>query len=186
MKFPNMSRVGRKPIEVPKSVEVTVTGAHVEVKGPKGTLTLEVPPAVSVSVQETDGAKTLVVALQEEGANAIWGTMRALLSNLLTGVASGFSRSLEINGIGYRAALKGKALELEVGFSHPVTFPLPDGVSATVEKNIVTISGVDKQLVGETAAQLRRIRPPEPYKGTGIKYTDEVVRRKAGKTAKTA
>lgn len=178
-----MSRIGIKPIIVPSGVEVNQNGQNVTVKGPKGTLALVLPAAVSF-VNEGEEIKVTVAHPEIKKEKALWGTFRALLQNMILGVSVGFSRALEVNGIGYRVNVVGKGLVLEVGFSHEVNFPLPEGVTATAEKNIVTLSSIDKQLVGETAAQLRRIRPPEPYKGTGIKYTDEIVRRKAGKAGK--
>jgi large subunit ribosomal protein L6 len=178
-----MSRIGLKPIVIPSGVEVTQSGQNVTVKGSKGSLFLTLPTAVTL-VREGEELKLSVAHPEIKKEKALWGTFRALLQNLIKGVTEGFSRSLEVNGIGYRANVAGKKIVLEVGFSHEVNFPLPDGVTAVVDKNIVTLSGIDKQLVGETAARLRRVRPPEPYKGTGIKYTDEIVRRKAGKAGK--
>lgn len=179
-----MSRIGLKPIAVPGNVEVRIEGRRVTVKGPKGGLSLVLPSVVSVR-QEGGELRVAVGSPEEKKERALWGTFRAHLQNMVKGVTEGFARSLEINGVGYRANVSGKKIVLEVGFSHPVDFSLPEGVTAVVEKNIITFSGADKQLVGETAARLRRIRPPEPYKGTGIKYTDEVIRRKAGKAGKT-
>ncbi|MFH1253332.1 MAG: 50S ribosomal protein L6 [Candidatus Uhrbacteria bacterium] len=178
-----MSRVGSKPIKLPAGVDMVVDGKKLTVKGPKGSLFLQLPECVSF-IQEAEEIKMSVKHPEVKSEKALWGTFRALLQNVIKGVTTGFIRVLEINGVGYKANLVGKKLVIDVGFSHSVDFPLPDGVSAVVEKNLVTLSGIDKQLVGETAARLRRIRPPEPYKGTGIKYSDEIVRRKAGKTGK--
>lgn len=178
-----MSRIGTKPVVVPPCVEVVIDGRQVSVKGEKGNLNLTLPAAVSLT-REGETIKLAVTHPDDKKERALWGTFRALLQNMIKGVTVGFSRSLEINGIGYRANVSGKKLVLELGFSHEIEFPLPEGVIASVEKNLVTLSGIDKQLVGETAARLRRLRPPEPYKGTGIKYTDEIVRRKAGKAGK--
>jgi len=178
-----MSRIGLKKIIIPAGVEITENGQEVTVKGPKGSLSMSFPVCVIIS-REGDEIKISVKRPQVKEEKALWGTFRAHLQNMITGVTTGFSRSLEVNGVGYRANVSGKKIVLEVGFSHSVDFILPEGVSATVEKNIVTMTGNDKQIVGETAAKFRRIRPPEPYKGTGIKYTDEIVRRKAGKTGK--
>lgn len=178
-----MSRIGIKPVILPPDVEVAVDGRQVSVKGKKGNLALTLPAAVSLT-REGETIKLTVAHPDDKKERALWGTFRALLQNMIKGVTVGFSRSLEINGIGYRANVSGKKLVLEVGFSHEVEFPLPEGVVATVEKNLVTLNSIDKQLVGETAARLRRVRPPEPYKGTGIKYVDEIVRRKAGKAGK--
>lgn len=179
-----MSRIGLKSILIPGGVEVKIEGRTVTIKGPKGGLSLVLPFAVSVTRQDEE-LRVTVGSPEEKKERALWGTFRAHLQNMVKGVTEGFTRSLEINGVGYRANVSGKKIILEVGFSHPVVFSLPEGVSAVVEKNIITLSGADKQLVGETAARLRRVRPPEPYKGTGIKYSDEVVRRKAGKAGKT-
>lgn len=178
-----MSRVGLKPIIIPVGVEFNLKGKEVTIKGPKGSLSLVLPNCIELT-QEDKEIKLSVKHPGEKLQRSLWGTFRALLQNLIKGVTEGFSKSLEVNGIGYRANVTGKKIILEVGFSHPVDFPLPEGISALVEKNIVTISGIDKQLVGEVAACFRRIRPPEPYKGTGIKYTTETIRRKAGKAGK--
>jgi len=178
-----MSRIGLKPIVVPSGVEVTQNGQNVTVKGPKGSLSIILPEVVTM-VREGEELKLSVAHPEIKKQKALWGTNRALLQNLIDGVSVGFTKSLEVNGIGYRANVVGKKIVLEVGYSHEVEFLLPDGVAAVVEKNIVTLSGIDKQLVGEMAARMRRIRPPEPYKGTGIKYTDETIRRKAGKAGK--
>ncbi|MFA6131847.1 MAG: 50S ribosomal protein L6 [Patescibacteria group bacterium] len=178
-----MSRIGLKLITIPSGVEVTQNGQNVTVKGPKGSLSLSLPVAVTL-VRDGEELRLSVAHPEIKKEKALWGTFRALLQNMVIGVTVGFTRALEINGIGYRANLVGKKIVLEVGFSHEVNFPLPDGVTAVIDKNVVTLSSIDKQLVGETAASIRRIRPPEPYKGTGIKYTDEIVRRKAGKAGK--
>jgi large subunit ribosomal protein L6 len=178
-----MSRIGLKPVKIPSGVEVTSSGQTVTVKGPKGGLSIVLPSAVAMDHQGEE-IRLTVSHPEIKKERALWGTFRAHLQNMVRGVTSGFSRSLEINGIGYRVSVVGKKLVLEIGFSHEVNFPLPEGVTAVVDKNTVTLSGADKQLVGETAARLRRLRPPEPYKGSGIKYTDEIVRRKAGKAGK--
>jgi len=178
-----MSRIGLKPITVPSQVEVIVDGQKVSVKGTKGSLSM-IFPTVVILTREGEEIKLSVKHPDDKKERALWGTFRAHLQNMIKGVSEGFSRSLEVNGVGYRANLAGKKIVLEVGFSHEVEFPLPEGVMATIEKNLVTLTGIDKQLVGETAAQIRRVRPPEPYKGTGIKYSDEIVRRKAGKAGK--
>lgn len=178
-----MSRIGLKPITVPSGVEVTVDGSKISVKGIKGNLSM-VFPSVVVLIREGAEIKLSVKHPDDKKERALWGTFRAHLQNMIKGVSEGFTRSLEVNGVGYRASVVGKKIVLEVGYSHEVEFPLPEGVTATIDKNLVTLISIDKQLVGETAAQMRRIRPPEPYKGTGIKYSDEVVRRKAGKTGK--
>ncbi|PIS05417.1 MAG: 50S ribosomal protein L6 [Candidatus Buchananbacteria bacterium CG10_big_fil_rev_8_21_14_0_10_42_9] len=177
-----MSRVGKEPIVIPAGVTVTVSDKEVKVKGPKGELSERLP--ANITVAQADGA--LTVAIKNEGdkmQRSLWGTIRAILSNLITGVTEGFSKQLEFSGVGYKAQVNGSTLVLNVGFSHPVEYQLADGVTATVEKNLITISGIDKQLVGQVAAEIRKIRKPEPYKGKGIKYVDETIRRKAGKAA---
>lgn len=179
-----MSRIGRKPIEIPSGVEVNVSGSVVNAKGPKGTLTVELHPSVMASVTPE---KTVVVEVANPDAikdRALWGLSRKLIANAVEGVDKGFEKKLEFIGVGYRVSVSGNKVQMEVGFSHPVNYDLPEGITAVVEKNVLTISGIDKQTVGEAAAQIRRVRPPEPYKGKGIKYIDEVVRRKAGKAAK--
>lgn len=180
-----MSRIGKKPIVLPSEVTVTILPGQVTVQGPKGNLSCRLHPHVHVTLQE----KTLVLMVDRpEDAEdaALWGTFGSILANMVEGVCSGFEKKLEINGVGYKASVSGNTLTLEVGFSHPVQFSVPEGISVTVEKNVVTIRGIDKQLVGEVAARIRHVREPEPYKGKGIKYIDEVIRRKEGKSAKGA
>ena len=181
-----MSRIGLKPIPLANGVDVSVQDRAVLVKGPKGTLTVALPPAVSAAVTPE---KTIVVTVRnpDNGEDrAQWGLARQLINNAVQGVQKPFEKTLEFVGVGYRVSLAGNTVKMEVGYSHPVEFPLPTGIEGKVEKQLLTLSGIDKQLVGEMAAQIRRVRPPEPYKGKGIKYSDEVIRRKAGKTAKTA
>lgn len=184
-----MSRIGKKLILLPQGVEATLGSGAVTVTGPKGTQTVKLPPQTSV-VLAAEPRSLMVKVKQEDNVKqrAVWGLCRQLLANAVQGVQKPFQTSLEFVGVGFKVALVGaRTLKLEVGFSHPVTFELPEGITATVEKQILTLSGIEKQLVGEIAAQIRRIRPPEPYKGKGIKYTTEVIQRKAGKTAtKTA
>ena len=183
-----MSRIGKKLIPIPPGVEATLAVSEVTIKGPKGTLNVRLHPIVSVS-QSADPT-ALVVAVQDEtnkGQKALWGLTRQLLANAVAGVQKPFEKALEFVGVGFKVAAVGTdKLNIEVGFSHPVVFQLPQGIEAKVEKQIVTILGIDKQLVGETAAQIRRIRKPEPYKGKGIKYTTETIKRKAGKAAAKA
>ncbi len=180
-----MSRVGKKPIVIPDGVTVTVDGQHVAVKGPKGELSQTVLPMVTVTV--ADGQATVMVAdTTDQQQVAYWGLFRKLVANMVEGVTDGFEKKLEVNGVGYKVALQGNGLLLNLGYSHPIEFPLPDGISANVEGNVITISGIDKALVGEVAANIRKLRKPEPYKGKGIKYSDEQIRRKAGKAAKAA
>jgi large subunit ribosomal protein L6 len=184
-----MSRIGNKPIVIPEKVELTIDGQAVSAKGPKGTLSATLHPSVSIKKEMEDGKTVLRFGVSNPEAKserAQWGTARAIVQNMVDGVTTGFTKSLEVIGVGYRANVQGSKIVFDVGYSHPVDFPLPQGVTATVEKNVVTLAGADRQLVGETAARIRKIRKPEPYKGTGIKYADEVIRRKAGKTGKAA
>jgi large subunit ribosomal protein L6 len=175
-----MSRIGNAPISLPSGVEVKVTGNTVQVKGPKGTLNQDVDPSIAVSVD--DGVVTLVRANDERATKALHGLYRALISNMALGVSEGYSKELTAVGVGYRAALKGKNIELQVGFSHPVNIEAPDGITFEVpEPTKIIVTGIDKQKVGQVAANIRSVRPPEPYKGKGIRYKDEHVRRKAGK-----
>jgi large subunit ribosomal protein L6 len=183
-----MSRVGKKLLPIPEKVEVKIDGKSVSAKGPLGELHTVLHPSVSVAIAEADGKKELTFTTLDEddaGDRAQWGTARANVANMLAGVTTGYVKTLEINGVGFRVSLSGKKLVFALGFSHDVDFPLPEGITAKVEKNLVTISGADKQVVGETAARIRALKKPEPYKGKGIKYVEEIVRRKAGKTAKT-
>ena len=176
-----MSRIGKLPIEVPKGVTVNASGANVSVKGPKGTLSLAVHPKVKIALEGNEVVCTR--ADDSRQSRAAHGLMRAHLANMMTGVSTGFQRKLEINGVGYRAEVSGKKLVLQLGYSHPIEYALPEGVTAAVDKNQVTLSAIDKQLLGATAAKVRSFRPPEPYKGKGIKYMEETILRKAGKAA---
>lgn len=183
-----MSRIGKKPIEIPNGVEIKINSDElnnfeVAIKGPKGSLNVAVPKGVSA--EQKDNQVILLVPNPEDRAQkAIWGLARTLVNNAVLGVTEGFVKELEINGVGFKVALQGKKLVLNVGFSHPVEYNLPEGITAEVDKNNIKISGIDKQLVGQTAAEVRAIKKPEPYKGKGIKYTDEHIRRKAGKVVK--
>jgi large subunit ribosomal protein L6 len=174
-----MSRIGKMPITLPKAVEVDVADGVVRVKGPKGELTRSVPRQMNI-VRE-DGTLRVERGSDEPTQRSLHGLTRSLIANMVTGVTDGFSRRLEVNGVGYRAAVTAGNLVLQVGFSHPVLYPAPPGITFAVQANAITVSGADKELVGEVAAQIRRVRPPEPYKGKGIKYAEEVIRRKAGK-----
>ncbi len=175
-----MSRIGKAPIEIPGSVTVTVDGSVVTVKGPKGELTRTVSDKVSVAVE--DGSLQVTRSSDERSVRALHGLTRALLANMVIGVTDGYRKELSIVGVGYRAAMKGSDLELLVGFSHPVLVPAVAGVEVEVpEPTKLVVSGIDKELVGQVAANIRRIKPPEPYKGKGIRYTDEHIVRKAGK-----
>ena len=177
-----MSRIGKKPIPVPQGVKVAVEEGMVRAEGPKGKLSQSIPSSLSVTME----SDVLTVARSSDHRNvrALHGLTRSLLANMVTGVKDGFERKLEIVGIGYRCQLQGKALQLALGYSHPVIFPLPDGIQAEVERQVsITLRGADKALLGQTAAKLRALRKPDPYKGKGIKYADEHIRRKVGKKA---
>jgi large subunit ribosomal protein L6 len=174
-----MSRIGKMPITVPNNVSIDVTNGLVHVKGPKGELERQVPDRVTV-VRE-DASLRVERSSDEPTDRSLHGLTRSLIANMVTGVTDGFSRRLEINGVGYRAAVSAGNLVLQVGFSHPVLVPAPPGITFAVQGNAITVTGADKEMVGGVAAQIRRVRPPEPYKGKGIKYAEEVIRRKAGK-----
>ena len=178
-----MSRIGKRPITIPAKVQVTIDGSHIAVKGLKGELSRSLPAAVNV---QQDG-ETLLVNRQDESRTSrqLHGLSRTLVANMVEGVSQGFQRRLEIQGVGYRAQVQGRNLTLNVGYSHPVQIEPPEGVELVVENNTnVIVSGFNKELVGNTAAKIRSVRPPEPYKGKGIRYAGEVVRRKAGKAGK--
>jgi large subunit ribosomal protein L6 len=181
-----MSRIGRKPLEIPKGVQVTITGDSISTKGPKGTLTMKRHRDIEVKQTKDDDKKDVIVFERKGNAGpvrAAHGLMRALVGNMLTGVTNGFTRQLEINGVGYKAELKGQKIVLSLGFSHPIEYTLPEGISAKVDKNMLILSGIDRQALGAATAKIRSFRPPEPYKGKGIKYAEETILRKAGKTA---
>ena len=177
-----MSRIGRQPIEIPEGVDVDVKPGEVSVKGPKGELHQRLAREMKVSLDE---GNVKVERPTDRGEHrALHGLTRSLIANMVTGVTDGFERRLQIQGVGYRAQLKGKALEMSLGYSHPVTVEAPEGIEFEVpQPTEVVVRGIDKQLVGETAAQIRRHRPPEPYKGKGVRYADEQIRRKVGKRA---
>jgi len=177
-----MSKIGEKPIQLANNIQVTVEGQKVEVTGPKGALSFTAKPEIKISV--SDGKVLVERKKDDTSSKSLHGLTRTLISNMIVGVDKGWSKGLELSGVGYRAVVEGDILVLSVGFSHQVRYKLPTGISATVVENKITILGVDKQAVGEVAAQIRRVRPPEPYKGKGIKYAGERIRRKAGKTAK--
>ena len=175
-----MSRIGKRTIPVPQGATVTIDGQTVSVKGPKGQLAWTV--ASEIEVRQENGELTLAPREDTPRARSMWGLSRSLVANMVTGVTEGFEQTLELHGVGYRAAMKGQALSLQLGLSHDVDVPPPAGVTfATPKQTEIKISGIDKQLVGETAAQIRKIRPPEPYKGKGVRYAGEMVRRKEGK-----
>jgi len=176
-----MSRVGKKPIQVPDKAKIDYKDKVLTVQGEKGSLTREIHQAVDLEI--ADNVIQVTMRNENRENRALQGLTRSLVANMVTGVSTGFERVLEINGIGYRAELKGKSIVFNLGFSNPITFDLPEGVSATSEKNnIVKLFAIDKELLGRTAASIRQLRPPEPYKGKGIKYAEEYVQRKAGKT----
>jgi large subunit ribosomal protein L6 len=175
-----MTRVGKHPVAVPSGVQVELSGQTLSAKGGLGTLRLVVSNEVSASV--ADGAVTIAPKNDTKRARAMWGTTRALVNNMVTGVSKGFSVTLEINGVGYRAAVQGNTLTLQLGYSHEIAYPIPDGVKIACERpTVITVSGADRQRIGQIAAEIRAYRPPEPYKGKGIKYSTEIVRRKEGK-----
>ena len=177
-----MSRIGRKPISIPQGVKVQVDGSVVRAEGPKGKLAQPVPAGLSATIENNH----VVISRSDEDrrVRALHGLARALVANMVTGVKDGFERKLEIVGIGYRAQVQGRNIQLALGYSHPVIFPLPDGITAEIDKQVsITLRGADKALLGETAAKLRSLRKPDPYKGKGVKYANEVIRRKVGKKA---
>lgn len=177
-----MSRIGKLPIQIPAAVKIQVQDRDISVEGPKGKLAYQLPDGIAAKV---DGQTLLVQRGGDENRDrAFHGLAQRLLANMVQGVSSGFTRTLEINGVGYRADVRGKALFMTLGYSHPIVYQLPDGVSAKVDKQtVIQLESHDKQLLGEVAAQIRALRPPEPYKGKGIKYSDETIRRKSGKAA---
>ena len=175
-----MSRIGKKPVALPKGVTASVDGQTVKVKGPKGELSVKLVPDVSATLQ--DGGISVMPHEGAERGPQMWGLSRTLVNNLVTGVTQGFTQKLEIQGVGYRAAVQGKVVNLQLGFSHDVPYPIPAGITITTEKpTMISVSGIDKQLVGQVAAEIRSWRPPEPYKGKGVRYEGEYVRRKEGK-----
>ena len=175
-----MSRIGKHPVPIPSGVEVQLSGQTLTTKGQLGSLSLVVSNEVTASI--TNGAVTIAPKSDTKQSRAMWGTTRALVSNMVTGVSTGFSRNLEIVGVGYRAAVQGNTLNLQLGYSHDIPFPIPADVRIACERpTVVTVSGADRQRVGQVAAEIRSYRPPEPYKGKGIRYVNETVRRKEGK-----
>ena len=177
-----MSRIGKKPIKIPAGVEVSVDGSLIAFKKGSVQKTLDTKGNVDAKVQ--DGELVFSPKGADRQSSAFWGTYRALGQNIITGLTEGFKKQLEINGVGYRAAVNGNTLELQLGYSHPINYPFPQDVKMSVEKNVITIVGDDKQVIGQIAAEVRSFRAPEPYKGKGIKYVDETIIRKAGKTSK--
>lgn len=177
-----MSRIGRLPVVIPNGVEVSVQGSFVRIKGPKGELQRTFSPRVNISLE--DGKLVVTRHTDTPDDKALHGTTRALLANMVHGVSAGFEKKLQIEGVGYRAEIDGKALVLYVGYSHPVRIEPPAGITFAVEKNEIAVRGIDKELVGQVAADIRSVRPPEPYHGKGIRYVGEKIRRKAGKSGK--
>lgn len=178
-----MSRIGQKEIKIPDKVKVLFKDKEIKVSGPKGELSQIVRDGIDVTIK--DDTAFVKRKGDSKKLKALHGLYRSLLNNMISGVSEGFTRKLEFNGVGYRAKLNGNVLDIQIGFSHPVNFELPKGISCEVKDNVfVTLSGIDKQLVGQTAANIRMIRPPEPYKQKGIKYAEEIVKKKAGKSAK--
>lgn len=175
-----MSRIGKQPVTIPEKVQVTMDGNLIKVKGPKGELEFTHHDNVTVTI---DNNQIEVKPIDEtKKSRSLWGLTRTLVNNMVVGVTDGFEKNLEFNGVGYRAAVSGKTLTLNLGYSHPINYELPEGLEAKVNKNTITVAGIDKALVGFAAAKIRSFRGPEPYKGKGIKYADETIIRKAGKT----
>lgn len=179
-----MSRIGKQPIVIPQGVTITLDKGVIKVKGPKGELSHTVHRDIAVEIKDNELVCT--IARNSKQASALWGTTRAIIANLVQGVTDGFKKQLELHGVGYRAQLKGKDLQLAVGFSHPVVVKVPEQITFAVEKETITIEGIDAQKVGQIASEIRSIRPPEPYKGKGIRYVGEQIRRKVGKVVGTA
>ena len=175
-----MSRIGKQPIGIPDKVEVKVDGSFVDVKGPKGQLSYTFRN--EVKVEKADKVLNVTPVDESATARSLWGLSRTILGNMVTGVTTGFVKSLEFNGVGYKAVVSGSTLTLNLGYSHPIDYKLPKGIEAKVNKNVIEFHGCDKELVGFVAAQVRSFREPEPYKGKGLKYTDETIIRKAGNT----
>lgn len=176
-----MSRVGKKPILIPENVDIKITDTKIAVKGPKGELFKSIRPEIEVTL--ADKKIILKPKQTEKPAKALWGLTRAIIANMVKGVTEGYEKKLEIEGVGYRASVEGEELVLNVGFSHPIKIKAPEGIKFLVEKNVITVSGIDKELVGQVAAKVRAVKPPEPYKGKGIRYQGEQIRRKLGKKA---
>lgn len=176
-----MSRIGKLPIQLPTGVTVSKEGTTVKIAGPKGELSYVHNPVLSV--EETEGTLFVKPKAESRESASLWGLTRTLVANMVKGVSEGFEKKLEYHGVGYRANMEGRTLVMHLGFSHPVRYDAPEGIDIKVEKNVITIAGIDKQLVGQVAAEIRSLKKPEPYKGKGIRYQDERIRRKAGKAA---
>ena len=176
-----MSRVGKKPIPIPDKTKITYKDRFLTVEGDKGKLSHTINPAVDLSIE--DSVMNVTMVAEDRSSRALQGLTRSLVANMIAGVNKGFERTLEINGIGYRAELRGNAIVFNLGYSQPVNFDLPEGITASIDRNtIIKLGGIDKEALGQTAAAIRKLRPPEPYKGKGIKYAEEFIRKKAGKT----
>lgn len=176
-----MSRIGRSIITIPEGVSVALEGDQILVKGPKGELTVGMPEGFKL--EQSDASLSVIKLKEDRETNARYGLLRTLIANAIIGVHTGFEKKLEMNGVGFRVEKKGEGLNFSLGFSHKIEFNAPSGITLAIEGNIITVAGIDKQLVGQTAAQIRALKKPEPYKGKGIRYIDERVRRKAGKAA---
>ena len=175
-----MSRIGKKPIEIPKTVNIDLKGDLLTAKGPKGQLERKIHPKVTIQIDE--GRLQVIVKDDTKESASLHGLHRALIANMVTGVSKGFERALEIVGVGYRAELSGRVVTLHLGYSHPINYELPENVDATIDRTKILLTGIDKEILGRAAAKMRSFRKPEPYKGKGIKYANEIIRRKAGKT----
>jgi len=179
-----MSRIGKQPVNIPEGVQISIKDNVIEVSGPKGKLTENLVPMVNVEIKD----KEVLVSVKNETnkeERSRWGLQRSLINNMVVGVTEGYTKQLEVNGVGYKVVLQGKKIILNVGYSHPVNYDLPEEVDVQIEKNLITLTSFDKQLLGQVAAEIRSVRKPEPYKGKGIKYMEEVIRRKEGKVAKS-
>lgn len=181
MKFGKMSRIGKKPIQIPENVKVEIEEQKITIRGPKGELFLNIRPEIEVKV--ADKEILVIPKINTKNTKAFWGLTRVLLSNMIKGITKGYEKKLEIQGIGYKFQLSGNNLLINVGLSHPIEIKAPSGINFSIEKNIITVSGINKELVGQIAANIKKVKPVEPYKGKGIKYVGEIVRRKAGKKA---
>lgn len=180
-----MSRIGKKPIDLPEGITASMSADYLAIKGPKGELKQKIHPLVRIEIKD----KQIISAVQnpeQKEQKALWGLFASLIKNMIKGVKEGFEKKLEVVGVGFKVNLQGNKLVLNVGFSHPVEFVLPAGITAAVEKNLITLTSIDKQQIGEVAARIRRIKKPEPYKGKGIKYADEIIKKKVGKAAAKA
>lgn len=179
-----MSNIGKQPINIESGVEIKVDEREIMIKGPKGELSWKLPKGIGLEIN--DGIATVVMKKEDKNLVKFYGLSRSLIANMVTGVSKGFDKKLEMAGVGYRARVDGRSLVLNVGYSHPVKIDPPEGINLAVEEGVIIVAGINKQLVGDMAAKIRAVRPPEPYKGKGIKYVGEKIRRKAGKTAKSA